>query len=72
MTSLITVNITLSGEFYIYRSVKGIVLPVYKHQVISKQSTLGLWPKHTDKTAGVQTLIHVECMSQLVYSLHRV
>lgn len=48
-----------------------ILLPVYEHQVISKKGTLGLWPKHTDKAAGVQTLIHVESMSQLVYSLHR-
>lgn len=48
-----------------------ILLPVNKHQVVSKQSTLGLWPKHTDKAAGVQTLIHVECMSQLVYSLQK-
>lgn len=48
-----------------------ILLPVYEHQIISKKGTLGLWPKHTDKAAGVQTLIHVESMSQLVYSLQR-
>lgn len=46
-----------------------ILLPVYEHQIISKKGTLGLWPKHTDETAGVQTFIHVERMSQLVYSL---
>lgn len=46
-----------------------ILLPVYKYQVISKKSTLGLWPKYTDETAGIQTFIHVERMSQLIYSL---
>lgn len=51
--------------------VEFILLPVYEHQIISKKRTLGLWPKHTDKAAGVQTLIHVESMSQLVYSLQR-
>lgn len=53
------------------KRVEFILLPVYEHQIISKKRTLGLWPKHTDKAAGVQTLIHVESMSQLVYSLQR-
>lgn len=51
--------------------VEFILLPVYEHQIISKKGTLGLWPKHTDEAAGVQTFIHVESMSQLVYSLQR-
>lgn len=51
--------------------VEFILLPVYEHQIISKKGTLGLRPKHTDKTAGVQALIHVESVSQLIYSLQR-
>lgn len=46
-----------------------LLLPVNKHQVVSKKSTFGLRPKHTNKTTSVQTFIHVERMSQLVYSL---
>lgn len=48
-----------------------MLLPVYEHQIISKKGTLGLWPKHTDETAGVQALIHVESVSQLIYGLQR-
>lgn len=51
--------------------VEVILLPVYEHQIISKKGTLGLRPKHTDKTAGVQALVHVESVSQLIYSLQR-
>lgn len=46
------------------------MLPVDEHQVVSEQSTLGFGPEHSDKTAGIQTLVHVESMSQLVHSLH--
>lgn len=45
------------------------MLPVNEHQVISEQSTLGFGPEDSDKAAGVQALIHVQSMSQLVHSL---
>lgn len=51
--------------------VEFILLPVYEHQIISKKGTLGLRPKHTDKTAGVQALVHVESVSQLIHGLQR-
>lgn len=44
-------------------------LPIHKDQVVSKQSTFGFWPEHPDQTAGVQAFIHVQSVSQLVYSL---
>lgn len=51
--------------------VEFILSPVYEHQIISKKGTLGLRPKHTDKAPGVQALIHVESVSQLIYGLQR-
>ena len=44
-------------------------LPVYEHQVIPEQRTLGLWPEDAHQAAGVQTLVHVEGVGQLVHRL---
>lgn len=46
-----------------------ILLPVYKHQVVSQQSTFGLWPEDTYQAAGIQAFIHEKRVSQLVHGL---
>lgn len=45
------------------------LLPVHQHQVILQQRALGVGPHHTHQAAGVQLLILVEGMRQLVHSL---
>lgn len=45
------------------------LLPVHQHEVILQQRALGVGPHHTHQAAGMQLLILVEGMRQLVHSL---
>lgn len=40
--------------------------PVHQHQVVPQQGTASFWPEDLHQTAGVQSRIHVERVSQLV------
>lgn len=43
--------------------------PVHQHQVILEKRALGVGPHHTHQAAGVQLLILVKGVGQLVHSL---
>lgn len=43
--------------------------PVHQDQVVPQQSTLGLGPHDADQAAGVQVLVLVEGVGQLVHRL---
>lgn len=45
------------------------LLPVHQHEVILQQRALGVGPHHTHQAAGMQLLILVEGMRQLVHGL---
>ena len=44
-------------------------VPVHENQVVSQQGTLGLGPENLHQTAGVQTLVHVQSVCELVHCL---
>lgn len=48
-----------------------VTIPVYENQIVSEQGTLGLGPKYSDQAVCVQTLVHVQSVTQLVHGLER-
>lgn len=45
------------------------LLPVHQHKVILQQRALGVGPHHTHQAAGVQLLVLVQGVGQLVHGL---